>query len=105
MVLIAGGRNKGLDLSVMASLVPPVRAVVAIGEAAPQVSAAFSGLVPITEAATMEAAVEAAAALARPGDSVLLSPGCASFDWYRSYGERGDHFASIVDRRLKREES
>jgi UDP-N-acetylmuramoylalanine--D-glutamate ligase len=104
LVLIAGGRNKGLDLSVLAALAPPVHAVVAIGEAAGEVAAAFAGVVPVTEASTMEAAVEAAAAAARPGDAVVLSPGCASFDWYQSYGERGDHFAAIVRALLEREE-
>jgi UDP-N-acetylmuramoylalanine--D-glutamate ligase len=104
VVLIAGGRNKGLDLSVLASLAPPVHAVVAIGEAAGEVVAAFAGVVPVTEAPTMEAAVESAAAAARRGDAVVLSPGCASFDWYRSYGERGDHFAAIVRTLLAREE-
>jgi UDP-N-acetylmuramoylalanine--D-glutamate ligase len=44
----------------------------------------------------MEAAVSAAADLAQPGDAVLLSPGCASFDWYRSYADRGDDFSRIV---------
>lgn len=96
VVLIAGGRNKGLDLGVLAGTVPPVRAVVAIGEAAGEVEAAFAGAVPLESAGDMETAVGAAAALARPGDAVLLSPGCASFDWYRSYAERGDHFVSLV---------
>jgi UDP-N-acetylmuramoylalanine--D-glutamate ligase len=104
VVLIAGGRNKGLDLSVLAQLVPPVRAVVGIGEATPEVLGAFGDLVPVTEATSMEAAVDAALRLVEPGDTVLLSPGCASFDWYGSYAERGDHFASIVHNRLKREE-
>jgi UDP-N-acetylmuramoylalanine--D-glutamate ligase len=44
----------------------------------------------------MADAVRAAAELARPGDAVLLSPGCASFDWYSTYGERGDDFAATV---------
>lgn len=99
VVLIAGGRNKGLDLSVLAAAVPPVRAAVGIGEAGPEVVAAFSGLVPTAVAASMEEAVERAADLARPGDAVLLSPGCASFDWYGSYAARGDDFARIVQRR------
>ena len=96
VVLIAGGRNKGLDLGVLTGGVPPIRAVVGIGEAAGEVAAALGSLVPVTTAASMEAAVAAAAAEAGPGDAVLLSPGCASFDWYRSYAERGDHFAAAV---------
>jgi UDP-N-acetylmuramoylalanine--D-glutamate ligase len=104
VVLIAGGRNKGLDLAQLARTVPPVHAVVAIGEAAGEVEAAFDGVVPVTPAGSMESAVEAAAHLAREGDSVLLSPGCASFDWYPSYAARGEHFAAIVTRRLNGEE-
>ncbi len=100
VVLIAGGRNKGLDLAALRATVPPVRAVVAIGESAGDVDAAFSGRAPVTTAASMEAAVEAAAGMARPGDAVVLSPGCASFDWYASYAARGDHFAAIVHRRI-----
>jgi UDP-N-acetylmuramoylalanine--D-glutamate ligase len=100
VVLIAGGRNKGLDLAVLGNLVPPVRAVVAIGEAAPEVASAFAGKVEVATATSMEDACQAAADLARLGDAVVLSPGCASFDWYRSYAERGDHFASIVRRRF-----
>ena len=75
---------------------PPVRAVVAIGESAAEVAAAFSGLVPTARAASMAEAVEIAAGMARPGDAVLLSPGCASFDWYSSYAERGDHFSALA---------
>ncbi len=100
VVLIAGGRNKGLDLTALGAAVPPVRAVVAIGESAGDVDSAFSGRTPVTTATSMEAAVEAAARLARPGDAVVLSPGCASFDWYPSYAARGDHFAVIVRRKL-----
>jgi UDP-N-acetylmuramoylalanine--D-glutamate ligase len=95
-VLIAGGRNKGLDLSALARSSARLRAVVAIGEAAPELVAVFAGLAPVVEAPTMAEAVTAAAALARPGDAVLLSPACASFDWYSSYKERGDDFARCV---------
>ncbi len=105
VVLIAGGRNKGLDLRALAASVPPVRAVVAIGEAGGEVGAAFAGAVPVEPAPTMAAAVSAAGRLARPGDVVLLSPGCASFDWYRSYAERGDHFAALVTAHLGSEGS
>ncbi|MGH9154991.1 MAG: UDP-N-acetylmuramoyl-L-alanine--D-glutamate ligase, partial [Acidimicrobiales bacterium] len=95
-VLIAGGRNKGLDLSVLRSGADHVRAVVAIGESAPEVAAAFAGAVPVETAPSMAAAVSAARRAAHEGDAVLLSPGCASYDWYRSYVERGDHFSACV---------
>ena len=97
VVLIAGGRNKGLDLRALAESAGPIRAVVAIGEAAPEVAAAFEGVRPVTRAGSMREAVRTAVDLACPGDAVLLSPGCASFDWYGSYGERGDDFAHAVD--------
>jgi UDP-N-acetylmuramoylalanine--D-glutamate ligase len=96
VVLIAGGRNKGLDLSVLTEEAGRLRAVVAIGEAAPELERAFAGVRPVVVAASMPEAVAAAASLARPGDVVLLSPGCASFDWYRNYGERGDDFVRAV---------
>lgn len=100
VVLIAGGRNKGLDLTELVADVEHIRAVVAIGEAAPDVAAAFDGLRPVRTAASMDEAVAEAASLARPGDVVLLSPACASFDWYGSYGERGDDFARAVHEHL-----
>jgi UDP-N-acetylmuramoylalanine--D-glutamate ligase len=96
VVLIAGGRNKGLDLSALATAVPPVRAVVAIGEAAPEVALAFANLVPVRRASSMGQAVEMAGHLAEAGDAVVLSPGCASFDWYSSYAQRGEHFSALV---------
>ena len=96
VVLIAGGRSKGIDLSSLADAVPPVVAVIAIGEAADEVRRVFSGLVPVDRASSMEDAVLAARARSVPGGSVLLAPGCASLDMYRSYSERGDHFARIV---------
>ncbi len=96
-VLIAGGRNKGLDLGAMAEIAGRLRAVVAIGEAAPEVQEAFARRCPVVVATSMEEAVSSAAGLARTGDDVLLSPGCASFDWYESYAQRGDHFAHLVE--------
>jgi UDP-N-acetylmuramoylalanine--D-glutamate ligase len=103
VVLIAGGRNKGLDLRPLGvDTAPRVRAVVALGEAAPDVVDAFEGLRPVTVAATMDEAVTAAHALAQPGDVVLLSPACASYDLYRNYAERGDDFARIVRARVER---
>jgi UDP-N-acetylmuramoylalanine--D-glutamate ligase len=96
VVLIAGGRNKGLDLAELAEEADHIRAVVAIGESGAEVAAAFDGLRPVRVATSMDHAVEAAASLARAGDVVLLSPACASFDWYRSYSERGDDFVRAV---------
>jgi UDP-N-acetylmuramoylalanine--D-glutamate ligase len=97
VVLLAGGRNKGLDLSELAAEAGRLRAVIALGEAADDVERAFllTG-VPVVQAPSMDAAVALARDEARPGDVVLLSPGCASFDWYRNYGERGDDFARAV---------
>lgn len=100
VVLIAGGRNKGLDLSGLREIAPPVHAVIAIGEAAPEIERTFAPVAKVVTVASMRAAVEAAAALAHRGDAVLLSPGCASFDWYRSYAERGDDFVQIVNEQL-----
>lgn len=96
VVLIAGGRSKGIDLSSLAGTVPPVIAVVAIGEAAEEVTKVFADLVPVDRASSMEDAVRAARARSVPGGSVLLAPGCASLDMYGSYSERGDHFARVV---------
>ena len=96
VVLVAGGRNKGLDLGELRVLAPNLHGVVAIGEAASEVHDAFAGTVSVVRASSMEEAVRAARHLARRGDTVLLSPGCASFDWYSSYAERGDDFAREV---------
>lgn len=96
VVLIAGGRNKGLDLGALALEAHRIRGVVAIGEAGPEVAAAFDGVRPVREASSMEEAVAEAAAMAETGDTVLLSPACASFDWYGSYAERGADFVRAV---------
>jgi UDP-N-acetylmuramoylalanine--D-glutamate ligase len=96
VVLLAGGRNKGLDLGVLRQEAGRIRAVVAIGEAAGEVEACFAGVRPVRRAGSMAEAVRLGAELAEPGDTVLLSPACASFDWYSGYAARGDDFAREV---------
>ncbi len=94
VVLIAGGHNKGVDLAVMADATN-VSAIVGIGESGGEVREAFADLPGVT-ASNMADAVERAASMAHAGEVVLLSPGCASFDWYGSYSERGDDFREVV---------
>jgi UDP-N-acetylmuramoylalanine--D-glutamate ligase len=96
VVLLAGGRNKGLDLSVLTRASSHIRGVVAFGEAGPEVARVFAGSVPTETVVSMHDAVLAAARLAGRGDAVLLSPACASFDAYANYGQRGDDFAAEV---------
>jgi UDP-N-acetylmuramoylalanine--D-glutamate ligase len=103
VVLIAGGRNKGLSLAPIVAASDPVRAVVAIGEAAGEVESAFAGVRPVFRADSMDDAVARARQLAEPGDVVLLSPGCASFDRYSSYAEQGDDFVRAVGEQLATE--
>lgn len=98
VVLIAGGRNKGLDLASLASEPAHMRGVVAIGESSDVIEAAFAGVCPVRRANTMREAVTTAGLMARAGDAVVLSPGCASFDWYPDggYPARGDDFRECV---------
>lgn len=98
VVLLAGGRNKGLDLTALASEHARVKAVVGLGEAGPEVAAAFAGRCVTSVASSMADAVDQAHRLAAPGDVVLLSPACASFDWYPDggYPARGDDFRRLV---------
>jgi UDP-N-acetylmuramoylalanine--D-glutamate ligase len=98
VVLLAGGRNKGLDLASLATERSHVKAVVGLGEAGPIVAEAFAGHCPTVLATSMEDAVDRAADLAVAGDVVLLSPACASFDWYPDggYPARGDDFRRRV---------
>ena len=96
LVLIAGGSRKGVDLSPMGAEPQRVRAVVAVGEAAPDIHSVFDALTTVVDAESMADAVTRAAELARPGDAVVLSPGCASFDQYANFEARGDHFRELV---------
>jgi UDP-N-acetylmuramoylalanine--D-glutamate ligase len=95
IVLIAGGRNKGIDLGPLRSESGRLRAVVAIGEAADDVRAVFDPTgVFVSNAASMREAVAVAIELARAGDVILLSPACASHDMYSNYAERGRDFVA-----------
>jgi UDP-N-acetylmuramoylalanine--D-glutamate ligase len=105
VVLIAGGRAKGIDLTTLKTTVPPVVAVVALGEAADEVERVFTGIVPVEQADSMDAAVTAARRLVSPGGSVLLSPACASLDMYESYAQRGEDFARAVGEQLAQGEA
>lgn len=97
LVMIAGGAGKGQDFAPLApAFENKVRHVVLIGKDAPALERALGGATPVSHAMTMEEAVAAAARVARPGDTVLLSPACASLDMYRDYGHRGDVFAAAV---------
>lgn len=96
-VLIAGGRDKlGSYEPLVAALRQKGRAVVLIGEAADKIASAIGDALPVARAADMPAAVRRAFELARPGDAVLLSPACSSFDMFKSYAERGDRFAEAA---------
>lgn len=101
VVLIAGGRNKGLDLGVLGSLASRLRGVVAIGECAKEIIEVFAALgteeIPmLSQAPSMREAVRLGYEMAKRGDVVLLSPGVASFDWYDGYESRGRDFKSEV---------
>jgi len=98
VLLIAGGEGKGQDFTPLAE---PVRehgrAVLLIGRDAPQIEQALTGKAPrIERCDSLEQAVERAAEIAQPGDVVLLSPACASFDMFRDYQHRGEAFAAAV---------
>jgi UDP-N-acetylmuramoylalanine--D-glutamate ligase len=97
LVLIAGGDGKGQDFSELREAFRgKVRHVVLIGRDAPALEAALAGVCVTERAADMRAAVQAARAAALPGETVLLSPACASLDMFRDYTHRGDEFAAAV---------
>jgi UDP-N-acetylmuramoylalanine--D-glutamate ligase len=93
VVLLAGGQNKGLDLSSIGRL-EGVRNLIAFGESGAAIGR--GSLVEATVVGSLEAAVTQARLVARSGDTVLFSPGCASFDEFSSYAERGDEFHRLV---------
>lgn len=97
IILIAGGRDKGGDYSILAELVrQKVRHMLLIGEAKDAMARAFMAFTNIEMFTTLQEAVSRAADLAAAGDVVLLSPACASFDMFTGYAERGDVFKKSV---------
>lgn len=96
VILIAGGLAKGIDLSGIAAE-PNVKLLLGIGSSGESLAeeAGERG----RYAGTLEIAVEMADRAAQPGDTVLLAPGCASFDQFTSYGARGDRFVELIDER------
>ena len=100
ILLIAGGQGKGADFTeLQAAVAKHCKLVVAIGEDAIAIEQALSGSAPIVRAGSMEEAFRVASGHADHGDTVLLSPACASFDMFGGYAERGDVFRGLVQRR------
>ncbi len=97
VLLILGGRDKHGDFQALSGVVArTAKVVLTIGEAADAIGKALGGVALIEACGTMDRAVARAAGLARPGDTVLLSPACASFDQYQNFEERGRHFAALA---------
>jgi len=98
IVLILGGRDKAGDFTLLAPLVrEKVTRIVALGECKAKVAAQLSDAAPVVEAQTLEEAVLGAFAASEKGGTVLLSPGCASFDMFKDYGDRGRQFKALVN--------
>ena len=106
VVLIAGGREKGGEWQLLRDVVTQkVRQLILLGEAAGKMKQVFGDKVPVTMVESMDAAVQVASRCAQNGDVVLLAPGCASFDMYSGYEERGRVFMESVHRlRMEKEQ-
>jgi UDP-N-acetylmuramoylalanine--D-glutamate ligase len=97
ILLIAGGRDKGGDFSKLQDAIRQrVKRLILIGEAAGRIEQALKGFEGITHARSLREAVELAVREAVPGDVVLLSPACASFDMFADYQDRGRQFKALV---------
>lgn len=103
VVLLAGGKDKGLDFSGLRPLLrEKVKAVVLIGQMTEKLFAAWNSAVPCVKATTLANAVDQARELAKPGDVVLFSPGCSSFDMFKDFEDRGDQFRALIQARVNR---
>lgn len=97
-IWIAGGTDKGNDYEVLIPLVTEhVKALVCMGLDNAKLVRSFTGVVPVYDTASLDDALAACRAAAQPGDTVLLSPACASFDLFRNYEDRGDKFKEAVN--------
>ena len=97
LILIMGGREKNTDFSLLKkSIQSRVKHLILMGDAADKIQKSMMGICETSLVDTMAAAVKKARTLARKGDTVMLSPACASFDMYESYGHRGDDFKNQV---------
>ncbi len=106
VVLIAGGRDKGVDYRLLLKAQPGrIKQVVLLGEAKEKIAAAFNGKIKTEKAASLEDAVKKAFNGSSSGDCVLFSPMCSSFDMFKDYEERGRVFKAIVLDLEKREQS
>ena len=104
LVMIVGGEGKGQDFAPLArAFAARVRHAILIGKDAPLLERALAGVVPTSRAESMHAAVRTAEQTARVGDTVLLSPACASLDMFRDYAQRGDAFAAAVHELAERD--
>lgn len=102
--LIAGGKDKGCDFSVVGKAVKErVKSVVLIGEAAARIESQWKGLAPIIRALTLQDAIEKMISGTRQGDTVVFSPGCSSFDMFRDFEDRGEQFCLVVRKYAGRE--
>lgn len=98
LILIAGGIGKHADFHALVPVIEKyVRHVVLIGEAARELNEVIGGKVPTSFAASMEEAISQSDAAAKPNDSILLSPACASFDMFKNYEHRGEVFTKLVE--------
>ncbi|BER92139.1 UDP-N-acetylmuramoyl-L-alanine--D-glutamate ligase [Atrimonas thermophila] len=103
IILIMGGRAKVKDFSELTALSEPdkVKAIILFGESAPLLYQSLSGFYNLSLCSDLEEAVQQAFLKASKGDSILLSPGCTSWDQYKNFEERGEHFKKIVHELVK----
>lgn len=100
VILIMGGKDKGGDFSFLLKNLGKIKSVVTMGETRKKIKSTLAGFVPVKECQNMEEAVKVAFSLSQEGDSVILCPGCSSFDQFRSYRQRGAVFKREVKRLL-----
>ncbi len=106
LLVILGGKDKDSDYSVLREpLKRNTRVALMIGAAAEKITTQLGGAVPVEQAGTIERAVQLAYSIARPGDTVLLAPACASFDQFENYEHRGRVFKELVQQLLAQSEN